>query len=595
MFKSDKNFMIKFLESERVNFKKVDRSQKYLGSFIDEEPHSRKIFDIIFEKLQSQLEGWQSRLLSQPARAVLIKSVLSSLPLYHLSYFKLTDKEAKKCDSLMCNFFWGTTANRKSPHMRSWDKLCAPRDTGGLGIKKTKEFNNAMLGRQAWRIIHNNRCLLSTIYQAKYGTGDIGSPFMCKSTPSTLARPICNRINEILRDCHWRVGNGNDIRLSSSLWLPPDRPNPDFATVSNLLDGNERWDRSKVLDIYDLDKAERIMKIPISLIDIADRVVWTASPQGNYTVKDAYNLATTLGHHQSHFNWKTFWKLKCLQKILMFGWKCLLDSLPLGANLIKKNFNIDPNCAFCHDHLEDLDHLFLGCTFTRASWFGSDFSQGLTHWLHNLMCNDLDYFVKILVFVWTIYCHRNEVRFNGSQPDHNTIFRRWKTTMLQINDLKHYRSQPPAKDNFNLIRRPHGNMFDQDQTLHIAWHRSKSQNKNVVGIFHFSNHNAVLDFYLNETSSTPITCTVLKAIRHCMVNLRSSMRRSILFRSQKGLFQGNRLKAQNFEIEVLARDINNFLEDDAFNWQIDPEPHHFQLQDAFPSILSFINCCISLI
>lgn len=101
------------------DFQKVDKFSKYLGSHIDEAPRSRRIFEIIMEKLHDRLQGWKSNLLSQAARVVLIKSVLSSLPLYHLSYFRLSQIEAHKCDMVLSNFFWGNSQGKNSPHMKS--------------------------------------------------------------------------------------------------------------------------------------------------------------------------------------------------------------------------------------------------------------------------------------------------------------------------------------------------------------------------------------------------------------------------------------------------------------------------------------------
>jgi len=109
----------KKMMSRAAAFKCVEKFPKYLGSFVDEEPRSRKIFDVVFDQLQSKLEGWKTKFLSQAARIVLIKAVLTSMPLYHLSYFKLTEKEANKCDSILNNFFWGNHTGGKSPHMKA--------------------------------------------------------------------------------------------------------------------------------------------------------------------------------------------------------------------------------------------------------------------------------------------------------------------------------------------------------------------------------------------------------------------------------------------------------------------------------------------
>lgn len=133
--------------NSQCKFKIVDHFSKYLGSFIDEPPRSFRIFDIVMEKIHDRLKGWQTQLLSQAAQTVLIKSILSSLPLYHLSYFKLDSQEAHKCDMILSDFFWGMSHGKKSPHMRAWDHVCKAKSAGGLGIKKKGEFNSALIRR----------------------------------------------------------------------------------------------------------------------------------------------------------------------------------------------------------------------------------------------------------------------------------------------------------------------------------------------------------------------------------------------------------------------------------------------------------------
>lgn len=214
----------KRMMSAACKFKKVDTFVNYLGSCIDEPPRSRRIFDIILDKLNEKLKSWKANLLSQDARVVLIKSVLSFLSLYHLSYFKLTSQEAHKCDLLLSNFFWGSGNGKNSPHMKAWDTICRPKGEGGLGIKKILEFNDALIGKQAWRVISNRDSLLSKIYLAKYSSKDHQYHFVCNSQSSSLVRPICRKINKILAQCSWRVGDGRKTTIGSPIWIPPDSP-----------------------------------------------------------------------------------------------------------------------------------------------------------------------------------------------------------------------------------------------------------------------------------------------------------------------------------------------------------------------------------
>lgn len=53
-------------------------------------------------------------------------------------------------------------------HLLNWDKICQPREGEGLGIKKFKFLNQAMVAKQFWRIQHSPNSLLAKTYKAKY-------------------------------------------------------------------------------------------------------------------------------------------------------------------------------------------------------------------------------------------------------------------------------------------------------------------------------------------------------------------------------------------------------------------------------------------
>lgn len=51
---------------------------------------------------------------------------------------------------------------------RAWDKVCYPKDNGGLGIKKPAIMGQAWIAKIRWRWIKGQPDLWSTIRKAKY-------------------------------------------------------------------------------------------------------------------------------------------------------------------------------------------------------------------------------------------------------------------------------------------------------------------------------------------------------------------------------------------------------------------------------------------
>ena len=74
-------------------------------------------------------------------KATLINSVLTALPIYLLSFFKIPQRVALKLVSLQRNFLWGGCQELNKIAWEKWDVICLPKEVGGLGIKDIAKFN----------------------------------------------------------------------------------------------------------------------------------------------------------------------------------------------------------------------------------------------------------------------------------------------------------------------------------------------------------------------------------------------------------------------------------------------------------------------
>lgn len=200
--------------------------------------------------------------------------------------------------------------------------------------------------------------------------GPRGNAFFLNFTTQNIAKPICSRIKSILKDCYWRVGKDVKISLNSTCWIPPDRIEENLNIVYHHTDGRGNWNKDTIIICYNEPNASTIISMPILLTGIDDKIVWTKWNDGNYSVRKEYKI-TTKCHFDVVIDWGQYWRLPCIPKILLFRWKCVNDTLPLGVNLLNKKFNIDGKCVFGCDTLEIEDHLFLGCDLIRQTWLAS--------------------------------------------------------------------------------------------------------------------------------------------------------------------------------------------------------------------------------
>ncbi|GMJ14282.1 hypothetical protein HRI_005097400 [Hibiscus trionum] len=112
----------------------------YLGLPLGIVRNSLKIWVPVVEKVKKRLTSWRSRLLSFSGRLVLVKAVLSNLPIYYMSLFKLPVSICKQINRLINNFLWGG-AEKRSIVWIGWKELCKPKVNGGLGLVDMKVKN----------------------------------------------------------------------------------------------------------------------------------------------------------------------------------------------------------------------------------------------------------------------------------------------------------------------------------------------------------------------------------------------------------------------------------------------------------------------
>jgi len=70
-------------------------------------------WDHVISHIKSRLSNWKSKYLSFGGRLVLLKSILTLLHVYAISFFKAPSGIISFIESLLIRFFWGCEDNRK--------------------------------------------------------------------------------------------------------------------------------------------------------------------------------------------------------------------------------------------------------------------------------------------------------------------------------------------------------------------------------------------------------------------------------------------------------------------------------------------------
>ena len=126
---------------------------KYLGLPL----HIRKLRKVevqpLIDKIRARLLGQKGRFLSTAGRETLVKTVLSSPPVYHLTAFSEQKWLVKRIDRLRRSFLWrGETSDKVygGHSIVNWPTTCRPKFKGGLGILDLERFARALILRWLW-------------------------------------------------------------------------------------------------------------------------------------------------------------------------------------------------------------------------------------------------------------------------------------------------------------------------------------------------------------------------------------------------------------------------------------------------------------
>ncbi|GKE89082.1 hypothetical protein Tco_1566557 [Tanacetum coccineum] len=208
---------------------KVDQAAKKIGCAILQVP-----FSYLGSKvgcLMSQIQSW-SEIVNNIL--TLLKSVLGSLPIYHMSLFKVPAKVLLNMESIRCHFFNGIKHNGKKPIRVKWNKVLASKEKGGLGVSRFYALNRALLFKWVWRFYTQQSSLWTKIIKGIHGEdGKIGKHV--RSHHPSLCLDIVKEVQHIQRQgtdlmgfIHRKMGNGVDIQFWEDKWRGDNTFQSDF-------------------------------------------------------------------------------------------------------------------------------------------------------------------------------------------------------------------------------------------------------------------------------------------------------------------------------------------------------------------------------
>lgn len=203
-----------------LSIERETMSERYLGLPVSVGKARKKTFGYIKQKIWSRVQGWQEKLLSKAGKEILVKAVAQAIPTYAMSCFDITKGLCDDLSTMIGRYWWSQQDKIHKIHWLSWEKLSRPKKKGGLGFRDLHLFNQAMLARQAWRLLTCPDNLCAKVLKAKYYPDNSLLQCQVRGGISYSWRSILFGLELLREGIIWRVGNGSSINIWHDPWLP---------------------------------------------------------------------------------------------------------------------------------------------------------------------------------------------------------------------------------------------------------------------------------------------------------------------------------------------------------------------------------------
>ncbi|GMI95175.1 hypothetical protein like AT4G29090 [Hibiscus trionum] len=367
---------------------------EYLGLPLGAKRNSVALWDPVIEKVQGKLSGWKSGTLSTAGRLILVKSVLSALPIYFLSIFPLPSSVGRHLNSLFANFLWGGGKTANKIHWIKWDTVCLPKDKGGLGIPNLKIMNRSLLGRWVWKFGVEREswwkkvdCCKNNLDQSSLSVPNAKFP-----QASWIWRGMVNNftMDDEIGSCFrshlkFKVGRGDAIFFWHDRWLlnvPLSMKFPRLFSLSTNKNGRVAdfgsyestgwvWEVRARRNLADWEfDLSLLLMTDLNNINLdpkeEDSLVWDGNGEGVFTIKSCRELLLSTGCSDCSWN-SLVWKGLVPPRVDFFLWQLAHGKVAVKTELSKRGVlsESDINCPVCNQCPESTNHLFIHC---NASW-----------------------------------------------------------------------------------------------------------------------------------------------------------------------------------------------------------------------------------
>jgi len=166
--------------------------------------------------------AWGGHLLTKGGKVILIKAVLSALPIYQAAFLLAPRNVTEKISKLLRDFLWhGGKGNENKIHLVKWDVVKKTQGDGGLQMRDPALINLALGGKILWKLIHEPTHPVSVLLRSKYSPNkNLSNLQNANIVNSTQVWKLCCRSSSkfFIKHVYKIPGNGKRTCGMTELW-----------------------------------------------------------------------------------------------------------------------------------------------------------------------------------------------------------------------------------------------------------------------------------------------------------------------------------------------------------------------------------------
>ena len=421
----------------------------YLGLPLGAPHRALGVWDSMEERFRKRLSSWKRQYISKGGRLTLIRSTLSSLPIYFLSLFRMPKTVCSRLEKIQRDFLWGGGNHERKPHLVNWKTVCQEKSRGGLGVRGLSLMNQALLCKWCWRFANERDSLWRLVISTKFGEENGGwiSRDIRGAYGTGLWKDIRKEWFTLSQNTISSLGNGRRLRFWKDPWCDETMLCNDFPSLFNLAVHKDArvvdvWDSStedggwtpvflRPFNDWELEEVERFLhclhnkKIrPFQ----EDRLLLKESISDGFSVRHMYSKLVY--SPPLDFPCRSIWNPIVPPKLGFFAWEASWGKVLTLDHLKRRGIPLVNMCFLCEEKEETIDHLLIHCSKAKMLWglllaitdtmwvFPRTVRQCLLAWQSASVSKKRKrvWMAAPLCIFWTLWLEMNRVIFENEAP-----------------------------------------------------------------------------------------------------------------------------------------------------------------------------------